>query len=197
MADAEDLIANVRLPEAHVPLCLRGDLLAALSDLERRLEAAHDRDLSDSLAAGGEARRIAEQMEELHAEIRENTHVFKLRALPRHEFRALQDSHPPREDDKVDQAIGANLDTFQAPLIAACCLDPVLSLEQAETLVDIAAEAQVVELFGAALALNRSKADLPKSETASAILARLVPRSRRHEPGGSAASGSSGGSLAG
>jgi hypothetical protein len=197
VADAEDLIANVRLPEAHVPLCLRGDLLAELADLERQLDEANGRDQADSLAAGGAARRIAERMETVHAEIREHTHVFRFRALPRHVFRQLQDEHPPREGNAVDNAIGANYDTFQAPLIAACCLDPVLTAEQADAMVDVMSEAQTVELFGAALTLNRTKADLPKFETASAILARLEPRSRRHEPGGSAANGSSGGSLAG
>lgn len=197
MTDADDLIKNVRLAEAHVPLCLRGDLLAAMTDLERRLAEAHQRDQSNSLASGGAARVVAEEIESLLTEIKANTHLFRFRALPRREFRALQEEHPPRPDNAMDQAVGGNMETLQAPLIQACCIDPVMTLDQVESLLDVISDGQSMELFGCAVSLNRSRVDLPKFETASEILAKLAPRSKPQDLGGSPGNGSLAGSLAG
>ncbi len=193
---ADDLIRSVRPSEAHVPLCLRGDLLAAKDDLERRLHEAHQLDQENSLASGGSARRVADELERVLAEIEQNTHSFRFRALPRPEFRDLQEAHPPRPDNDIDRAIGGNMETFTAPLIQACCVDPAMSLDQVRSLIDVLSEGQVMDLFGCALALNRSRVDLPKFETASGILARLAPRSKPPGHGGSPASDSSAGSLA-
>lgn len=189
MTDADDLIKSVRLSEAHVPVCLRGDLLATRSDLERRLIEAHQRDQVNSLASGGSARQVAEELEGLLAEIEANTHPFRFRALPRREFRALQDEHPPRPDNELDQALGGNAETFAPALVAACCVDPQMDLGQVESLLDVLSEGQAMELFGCALTLNRSTVDLPKFETASGILARLAPKSKPPGLGGSPGSG--------
>lgn len=197
MTDADDLIKSVRLSEAHVPLCLRGDLLAAREELERRLTTAHQMDQVNSLASGGTARRIAEELEQLLGDIEANTHLFRFRALPRQEFRALQDAHPPRPDNDIDRAVGGNLETLQGPLIEACCIDPVMTLQQVQDLLDVLSEGQAMELFGCAIMLNRSKVDLPKFETVSGILARLAPRSKPPDLGEFPANASSGGSLAG
>lgn len=197
MTDANDLIKNARLPEARVPLCMRGDLLSRLGELEQEFERARQSDAGNSLASGGAARGVAERMEEVHREIAEHTHIFQFRAMPRRAFRDLQEAHPPREADQLDVAMGFSVDGLQAPLISACCVDPVMSIEQTEALLDVLSDGQIMELFGAALALNRNRVDLPKFETASAILERREQRSRRPAPGGSAGSGSSGGSLAG
>lgn len=196
MTDADELIRGVRLSEAHVPLCLRGDLLASREALERKLAEAHQLDQVNSLASGGAARQVAEELEQLLAEIERNTHLFRFRALPRQEFRALQDKHPPRPDSDVDRAIGGNMETLQAPLIEACCIDPAMTLQQVEELLDVLSEGQAMELFGCALTLNRSRADLPKFETASGILARLAPRSKPRDLGESPENGSLAGPLA-
>lgn len=197
MTDADDLIKSVRLAEAHVPLCLRGDLLAAREDLERKLAEAHQRDQVNSLASGGAARIVAEELERVLTEIGENTHLFRFRALPRQEFRDLQEKHPPRPDHDMDRAVGGNMETIAAPLIQACCIDPEMDLQQVESLLDVLSDGQVMDLFGCAITLNRSRVDLPKFETASGILARLAPRSKPPDRGGSPANASSAGSLAG
>ena len=197
MTDADDLIKSVRLREAHVPVCLRGDLLAAQTELERKLAEAYQRDQGNSLASGGGARRVAEELEAVLAEISENTHLFRFRALPRPEFRNLQEAHPPRPDNDLDRAVGGNMDTLPAPLIQACCIDPEMDLGQVQALLDVLSDGQTMDLFGCAITLNRSRVDLPKFETASAILARLALRSKPPDLGASPANVSSAGSLAG
>lgn len=190
MIDPDDLIKNVRLSEASVSLCLRGDLLATRSELERRLAEAHQLDQVGSLASGGAARRVAVELEEALAEIEANTHLFRFRALPRNAFRALQDEHPARPDNPMDQAVGGNMETLPGPLIQACCIDPAMDLGQVGALLDVLSDGQVMELFGCAISLNRSRADLPKFETASGILARLAPRSKPQDLGASPGNGS-------
>lgn len=197
MAEADDLIKNARLPEARVPLCMRGDLLAELGRLEQELDTARQADSGNSLASGGAARQVAEQMEELLAEIEQHTHIFRFRAIPRRAFRDLQEAHPPREGNQLDTTMGFDVEGLQVPLISACCFDPAMDSDQTESLLDVLSDGQVMELFGAALALNRSRVDLPKFETASAILERRGRRSKPHGPGGSAVNGSSAGSPAG
>jgi hypothetical protein len=196
VTDADEVIKNVRLSEAHVPLCLRGDLLATRSELERKLQEAYQFDQSNSLASGGASRRVAEELEQVLAEIEGSTHLFRFRALPQREFRALQEAHPPRADNDLDRAVGGNMETLPGPLIQACCIDPEMTLGQVEGLLDVLSDGQMMDLFGCAISLNRSRVDLPKFETASAILARLVPRSRPQDPGGSPGSGYSAGRLA-
>lgn len=171
--DINDLLASARLPETGVPLCLRGDLQLRHEQLEQELEEAREADRADdSLAGGGRSRKVAEQIREVEAEMREHTHVFALRALPRQEFRDMVEAHPPREDDKSDQFSGVNSATFPVPLIAASCTDPIMTAEQVDQLLKVLTEGQMLELYSAALHLNRGMVDVPKSAAASAVLAR-------------------------
>jgi hypothetical protein len=172
MADFGEILAGARLPETGVPLCLRGDLQVRHEELERELEEARDADRSDdSLSGGGRARKVAEQIRALEAEMRAHTHVFVLRALNRQAFRDLVEKHPPRDGNADDQALGANSRTFPVPLIAASCIDPVMTPEQVDQLLEVLTEGQMLQLYGTALHLNRSRVDVPKSWAASELLA--------------------------
>jgi len=198
MTTFEELIAGAKLPETGVSLTLRGDLAAEFERLETELAAAREtEEKDDSLAAGGQARQIAEQIEALRQTMRDHTHVFRLRALPRRVFRDLIEEHQPRDDNRDDAVFGVNTRSFPAPLIAACCVDPVMTVEQVEQLLEVLTEGQMLELYGAAMALNRSTVDVPKSALASEILARHGSKSKPPAPGASPGGGSSAGSLAG
>lgn len=199
MANIEDIIASARLPETTVPLCMRGDLQATFEELERELEEARAADDGGTLASGGRAREVAEQIEALRAEMSAHTHVFRFRALPRPTYSDLLAQHRPRKNrtDGGEDEIDVNLDTFPTSLIAACCVDPPMSHEQASKLSAVVTNAQWDALFRGAFVVNRMTVDVPKSWAASEILASTAPSSRPHEPGGSAEGGSSAGSLAG
>ncbi|OLT24420.1 hypothetical protein BJF79_13845 [Actinomadura sp. CNU-125] len=198
MADFEKLLAGAKLPETGVPICLRGDLAVEFERLETDLaEAREAEERDDSLAAGGQAREIAEQIEDLRQTMQDHTHTFRLRALPRKKWRDLLEEHPPREDNAADTQFGVNNATFPTVLIAASCLDPVMTEQQVDQLFEVLTEGQMLELYGAALALNRGSVNVPKSGLASAILARPAPKSKPPERGASRGGGSSAGSLAG
>jgi hypothetical protein len=177
MAEFGELLASARLPEAGVPLVLRGDLHLRHEQLEAELAEAEEADRRDnSLGGGGRARKVAEQIRDLEDEMRDHTHVFALRALPRKAFRDLVEAHPLREDNSDDKAFGVNMATFPVPLIAASCTDPVMTAEQVEELLEVLTEGQMLELFMTALQLNRAKVDVPKSFAASEVLERLAQK---------------------
>jgi hypothetical protein len=190
----DDIIAGAKLPETTVPICLRGDLQAEFEDLERQLNAAREADTADSLAAGGHARKIAQQIEALGAQMREHEVTFRFRALPQRAYSDLTDEHPPRKDRKdKDDEFDVNWDTFPTALIAACAIEPTITEAKAERLRDVITHQQWDDLFAGAFSVNRSKISVPKSVAASAILAATEPKSKPRGRGASRGGGSSAG----
>lgn len=170
MSDFKALLAEARLPERTVEVCLRGDLAADHEAAERELEQAQ-RAPSDSLAGSG-AGAIVDRIEALEAQMREHTYPFRLRALSRPAWRKLLAEHPPRRDDAgkiVDEDAGVelNVETFYAALIRACLVDPVLDGDDWARLTEALTDRQYGDLASAAWLLNRGEVDVPFSLAAS------------------------------
>ncbi|MGI5233839.1 hypothetical protein [Actinoallomurus sp. CA-142502] len=195
MADIEDILGSAELPQKTVELCLKGNLQADFEVLERQLREAEETD-DDALAGGVRARELAEQIEDVRRKMAEHVTMFRFTALGAKSYSDLLAKHPPTEEQKQAGA-GVNLDTWPAALVAACALDPKMTVEQAERLHDKITDGQWEELYDTALACNRKKVDVPFSFAASAIRASSAPRPSQPEPGAFPAAGSSGGSLAG
>lgn len=172
------MLGEAKLPEKTVPICLRGDLAAEFEGLERELEQAQ-RGRADSLDGGSDLGRLAEDIETIRDRMQEHTYVFRLRALPRRDFRALVASHPPREEanedgsrklNERDLMAGANLDTLLDDLIRRSVVDPDLDTEDWETLLsEKLTDQQYDALSNAAWNLNRQEVDIPFSHAASRI----------------------------
>jgi hypothetical protein len=193
--DAFDkLLEQSRLPEATIPLCLRGDLQAQWEELDHRLTALYS-DASRKLAgASAEEAELARRIQELEQEMRDSTLTLRLRALERPEWLELVADHPPREDDKGDRMLGFNQKTFFDALVLACLVEPELDEERLSKLMDKLTDAQFQKLTEAAWGLNRRDVDVPFSSTASHIMTTSAGTSRRQSGSGSASNGSRGGS---
>lgn len=175
----DDVFADAKLPRREVPLCLRGDLVAAWQSAERRFKQAQDAASDEALASAtsAEAIDLARQMEDLQQQMRDATRVFQLQGLPRSEWRELLKAHPPREGNEEDQLVGFNRDTFGTVAFAACCVMPKVTPAQAEKLVDqVFTDGQWNELFGHIWAMNAGKVEVPFSLAASAVKASSAPR---------------------
>lgn len=165
--DVAALIRDATLPERTVAVCLAGDLVAQYEDLQRRLPTAA---AEDSLASPAVAVRA--QLRELQAQMAGHTVTFRLRALPRRQFRELMAAHPPRRDEQGqrDQQdyLGVNHDTFFDALIRQSLVEPVLD-EQTLTLLleQRLTDRQYEDLTDAVWLVNRSKVDVPFSPAAS------------------------------
>lgn len=165
----KSMLAEAKLPETTVMICLRGDLAADHEAAERELAQAENRG-PDSLAGSG-AGEIAGRIEALEAQMREHAYEFRLRALPRAAWRALCADHPPRKADDgsvVDaDRIGVNADTFYDAIIRACLVDPELDDADWALLVEALTDRQYDEIAEAAWGLNRREVDVPFSRAAS------------------------------
>lgn len=198
MQSIDDIIAGARLPEKTVPLCLRGDLQAQWEDLERELRAHQGTADEEALAGDQVARDLAERMEAIAQEMTDHQVVFRFRGLPKRAYSDLLAQHQAPEDKRELAVDGLDWDTFPTALIAACAVDPEMTVEQAGRLAQTVTDRQWDDLFATAMALNRAEVSVPFSLAASAIRAAgTALNSKQPEPGESPAPGFSAASLAG
>ncbi|WBB73230.1 hypothetical protein O7602_26680 [Micromonospora sp. WMMD1128] len=181
MSSIKDRIKAARLPERTVPICLRGDLNAEFEELERQLEEAL-RIPATSLEGDGSG-AIAERMEELRRQMRDETTTFRVRAMPPPRWRAFCAEHPPRKDDEGnidarDRLLGVNTETFYEALIRVSVIDPVLDDDDWAALLGdggVLTDRQFSDLAEAAWSVNRREVDVPFSPAASRMTQGSAP----------------------
>jgi hypothetical protein len=186
----KDRLRRAKLAERTVPICLSGDLVAEFEAAERALVDAQRKN-TNSLAGDGTG-DILDRMSQLQEQMRDDTEIFRLRAMPKAKFRALVAAHPPRRTDdgqdvdERDKFIGVNTETFFDALIRASVVEPVLDDEDWRVLLGddedeqarIEAEGEPVEdgkltdkqfdtLSDVAWYLNRGDVNIPFSPAAS------------------------------
>lgn len=168
-----DLLADAKLPERTIPICLRADLAAEFDLLERDLADRQQRPTT-SLAGSG-AGELAKRIEALQAQMREHTYPFRLRALKRHQFRELVNAHPPRRGDdgeiiESDRLSACNTEALFPALIQACVYDPQPTDEEWAVLLDEKlTENQFNDLAMGAWYLNQGSIDVPFSFAVSQL----------------------------
>jgi hypothetical protein len=198
MQDIDEIIASAQRPEKTIPLCLRGDLQARWEELERQLNSL-DRDASDSDTLGGDprARDLSAQMAAIEDEMRKHEVVFKFRGLSSKKYSDLLAKHRAEEKKDDNESDGIDWATWPTALIAACAVDPVMTVEQAERLADTITHKQWDDLFATAFAVNRTDISVPFSLSASAVRAATGRNSKPPAPGVSLVAAGSDESLAG
>lgn len=161
----KDILAGVKPVEKSVTLCLAGDLNGQFEDLERELAAAVKAP-QVSLATVGAEREIAERMEALRERMTASEVVFTFRAISARKWSDLMAEHPGRTGK--DEAF--NVESFPDAMLAACAVDPVMTLEEVHELGDALSNAQFSELFDCAWSCNQRALDVPFSVLASRAL---------------------------
>lgn len=167
IANIDALLEQARRPERTVEVCLRGDLRAEFELLEEQLREA-DKKERTSLADPGPA-PIIEQMDELREQMRGATIRIRLRAMPRRDWATLVAEHPPRDDVAADKGRLVNMSTFFDAAVPRCIVDPDLSPQQFDRMVDAISNGQWSELANAAWLVNTGAVDVPFSPVASRI----------------------------
>jgi hypothetical protein len=100
----------------------------------------------------------------------EHTVTFRLRALPRRKFTALQAEYPPRADNAGDVLAGTNVEAMTEALVRRCLVEPELDDEDWQILDDTMSDGQWGLLTNAAWAINARDVTVPFSQTASRIM---------------------------
>jgi hypothetical protein len=168
MTSFDDVLKRASMPSRVLPLCLAGEILEEIDELERQLESAPaPSNLGDSAK-----REIAEAIVAAQERMRESTVEFHLRAMPvRGEdgWTAFAVRQPDRAENETRGAFLARIFPWHAELVSRTCTDPVMSVEQVGELCDVLHGGAWNALVSACLGLNGGKLDIPNSEAASAL----------------------------
>ena len=168
----EDILARARPRERTVPVCLAGDLAGEYESLEEELrKVSEDWEPSD-LAEAHPGRAIAERMRALKEQVHAAEVQFKLRYIGDKAYSDLVAAHPSKNDDEAFDS-----ESFPRALIAASCIDPVMSEEQAAELFEKLNQGEIKKLFDAAWDVHNSSDIVPFSLLASGLLASLTDAS--------------------
>lgn len=170
--DIEAWLAGASRPETVVMLSSKGHEYGEYKKLELQLQAAQkadDDEFDQRLGSGAEARRIASEMDALSKVIDAGRRPFRLRGLA--EVAAPGDTQPDLQTIRK-QSKDLDQDGQNAALLAACCIDPVLTPAKWSALRAALGEGQWVQLIREANRVSFADAvDAPFSVAASVALA--------------------------
>lgn len=179
----DDLIATAKPRTAEVTVCGRGDLVASHRDLVNEMKDAVSEDTSLE-GSDDEARRvIAEQIVAVEAEMETSRVTIQVRSIAGRWADLLRDN-PPTGDQRL-LGYDNNPDTFQPAAIAACAIEPTISVEQARKMREVLDEGEWGHLYSVVQTLNRSRTPNPKLPAATELLRPSEPSSTTSGPEGS------------
>jgi hypothetical protein len=162
--DIEAIIGSAKPRETTVPLCLAGDLQGEYEALERQLTDAASM-VGDSLA-GNPRVPIAQRMEAIRAEMADQLVHFRFRAISPTQWSDLLAEHPGRDGQLF------NPDTLAPAAVAACAVEPAMTVEQYGRLAERLTYGQQEALVNAVWDLNtQAVSKVPFSLLASATAA--------------------------
>lgn len=171
MTDFDAVAKLASLPTDTVPLCLAGELVGEVAQLERAYaEAGPATNLGES-----PRRALAEQIAELQERMRESVVDFHLRAMGARAWSRFWASLPVRVEGESDEDIAERTFPFYVKLLAKCCTDPVMSEAQVEELSDLLHGSAWTRLCSAAIAVNGGAVNIPNSEAVSASIGSSEP----------------------
>lgn len=166
--DVSEFLGGYQPPRLTCRITMRANLL---SEVERLIHAhtvaeREDAQSNEAPKAPGIFRRI----EELQEEIRASEFEFEFEAMPKRRYEALLDQHPPTDEHRAI-GLGYNADTFPTALIAACAVNPKLTLADVEELERRVTDKQFGKLWATAAAVNIGDDAAPKFVRSSALAA--------------------------
>ncbi|MET7648374.1 hypothetical protein ABZS83_33080 [Streptomyces sp. NPDC005426] len=166
MPDIKALLAKAKPRERTVKIMLDGALAGEIERLEAELvEVSQDwqpSDLTETHPGGP----IAEQIAQLRETARDSEGEFRFRYIGDEEYSSLLAAHPSTDKDQAFDS-----ESFPRALIAASCVDPVMTEDDAKALFKIINQGQIQTLFDAAWDVHNSSSLVPFSLAASALLA--------------------------
>jgi hypothetical protein len=171
LADPGALIRGGKLRTDEFRVCMDPDLVDEYERLIVERDEAKEA-ARDSLA-GGSVAELDAQISELLDAMGAATVPLVLKGLPRPQWRAMLDRHPPRKDAEgknlARDILGFNYEAFFDELIRASLVSPVLDEETLTLLLDERlTDAQWEALTNVVWGLNRTAVDVPFSPAVSA-----------------------------
>lgn len=170
MSSIDDILAATKPREATARILLDQGLLAEQESLNEQLAAITT---ADSLERPAEAIELARRLDDLERRIDGEKVPFTFRAIGHRRWMDLLRDHPPTKEQKATNPyLDHDPETFPAAAVAASCVEPAMTAEQAGMLEDRLSLAQWSELWAACLTANVGGDQSPKSVAAGLILRR-------------------------
>lgn len=164
---------SLKRPEGVVRLVTDGDLYAefsaAMEEVNKNLQAS----VQDGRMNSG-TKSAAKKVDDLQKQMAATSVYFKLRGMPRGEWKALKAEHPARPDNHEDAELGANLDAIcevgipKSIVSATFDNDEVAEYDWAE-LSEEMTDSQYMDFVYMFLALNGGDAGVPFSVPVSQL----------------------------
>ena len=151
-------MALASLPEETLPLCLAGNLVGELADLQRQRAEAGP---ATSIGERSPAAVIDEQICELAERMKAATVVFRLRAMDGKKWDTLYATLPTRGKDETDEVWQPRLFVWVAQMVSLTCVDPVMTPEQVGDLVDRLHGLAWARLSNKCWGLNQGEVEVP------------------------------------
>lgn len=169
--DLDEFLGDGDGGEYVVDVPIRPRHLAQKHDELEHLIAQRIQTDADSLAGDAEVRAMCEALEELERRIDAEAVIYRFRGISRRRWRDLMAKHPPKREHR-EMGVDFNPDTFPVAAMAACSVDPKLTIEEARALEDDATlgTGNFERLWEGVLTANLGVLnDTPKSLIATAL----------------------------
>lgn len=153
----DDWKAEATPDRKQVRVCLDRALLADLEAAEQALEEIPAG--PGMLSGDAEGEEVKARVEELRAAVRAKSRTMMFESIGRKRWRDLIAQHPPTDEQRksmgeLGQRLDHNPETFPATAIAASCVEPELTIEDARWLVDQLPLGVVDRIWAACLSAN-------------------------------------------
>jgi hypothetical protein len=168
------LISARTRPEWTEPICMRGDLIATILELDRELARIKQENPNQMLVGSTKARDVAAQMAAVRAEADENTIKVRLRGMDKTDWKALVAEHPP-EDPSQEFAPSIYNDAIPASIV-----EPELDADTMEKFLEGLTQGQWDQLAAGAHLVNVGDGRVPFSDLESR--ARLISDETSQQP---------------
>jgi hypothetical protein len=168
MTSIEDILAEATPRERTVMVCVRGDLLGEADRLQDELNRVSSDWEPADLTDVHPGRELAVKLKELREQVKAAERPFKLRYIGDKAYSDLMAANPAKDDGQAFDS-----EAFPRALIAASCVDPVMTEAQVARLFEVINEGEIKKLFDAAWDVHNSSEMVPFSLLASALTAAL------------------------
>lgn len=158
MSTVTDLLDRRRPHQTTVRMSTRNDLAAEIDQTRAMVALAEQEDERENRLP--QAPALKARLTALTAERLEDAVAFTFQELGRARYERLLREHPPRPID-IEADADWNTDTFPAALIAAACVDPAMTGEEAQRLWDELPFGEARALFVAAIGVQAKVGAVP------------------------------------
>lgn len=162
-----DILQQAKPRERTVMVCIRGDLAGEVERLSEEISRVSSDWEPEDLTDEHPARALAAKLKEARDQARAAEVPFTLRYIGDKAYSDLLAAHPSKDEGQLFDA-----HTFPRALIAASCVDPVMTEEEAAELFEVLNQGEIDKLANTAWDVHTSVDLAPFSLAASALLAR-------------------------